>query len=162
MGLDVKNYLTKGNLTSPSPTPSSQPSVTISQGGTVFQMTICPHGIGNCGDNANPNSGGNTNPLHQQRTVTLTFLSSNNQLITTGQGTVSYNQSAQNFQGTVSGTIQPGQYIAKVRLDGFLQKQVPGIVTITQGQHITFPLLSLVNGDTGRTPLRYCWRIARS
>src|SRR5205823_824045 len=59
------------------PIPTSTPSVThtpsptISSGSTSFSLTICPHGLGHCGDNVNANGGGNTTPQHLTKTITL-------------------------------------------------------------------------------------------
>jgi len=41
---------------------------------TNFFVTVCPHGLGNCGDNTAPSFGGNTSPKHPIRNITLTFL----------------------------------------------------------------------------------------
>ena len=52
------------------PTTIIPTSPTITGVNTTFALTVCPHGLGNCGDNANPNSTGNTAPKHQQRVLT--------------------------------------------------------------------------------------------
>src|SRR5205807_2434040 len=49
---------------SPSPTSTSNPSSS-----TTFSLTLCPRGLSNYDDNANPNSGDNTNPLHPPGSV---------------------------------------------------------------------------------------------
>ncbi len=149
----VTTFVLTGSTGGSSPTisqPSLNPSITsnpTSTASTTFFLTLCPHGLGNCGDNVNPNSSGNLNPIHQQRAVTLTFLNAQNQQIGTAQGIVSYNSSAGNFQGSINGNISSGQYLVRVFTNGFIPKQVSGIITITQGQQITIPEVSLVNGD---------------
>lgn len=113
----------------------------------VFMLTVCPHGLGNCGDNANANGGGNSEPLHQQRSVIVTFLNAQSQPISIAQGNLSYSKGGGYFQGTVSSAVPRGMYLIQVKLDGFLSKQIPGIITVAQGQAITLPSISVVSGD---------------
>ncbi|HEV2339429.1 MAG TPA: alkaline phosphatase family protein [Patescibacteria group bacterium] len=131
----------------PTPTSSTPSSGTpVPTGSTTLSLTLCPHGLGNCGDSVSANSGGNTNPVHQQRSVIVTLLAAGTSMPV--QGTVSYNQSAGNFQGSLSvSNLSSGQYTVTVKMDGFLSKQEPGTIAITSGQTITLPSLSLVNGD---------------
>lgn len=125
-----------GNTPNPS---SSSNSITVS-------LALCPHGLGNCGDNIHPGSGGNTTPQHQARSIKISFLNSANQEVGAGQGTVNY--SGGNFSGTVPvSNIPDGQYLLSVKMDGFLSKQIPGIISIVNGQTVTIPSISLVTGD---------------
>ena len=128
-------------------TPTS-PSPSVTHGQATFAVSVCPHGLGNCGDNANPTSMGNTSPKHSTRNVSLTFMSTANTPVATAQATVSYNTSAQNFQGTISlASIPEGQYVITLKMDGFLGKQLPGIFSIKQGQTIQLPEVWVVAGD---------------
>lgn len=142
-----------GINTTPQPTLSPTPTLPISvtpPPGTqaVFSLTLCPHGLGHCGDNQNPNGQGNTNPQHSTRPVTLTVLNANNTSVGSGTGIVSYNTTAQNFQGSVSvAGIPNGNYILIVTMNGFLSKQIPGIIPVSQGQTVSLPSIPLVNGD---------------
>ncbi len=135
------------------PTATTQPTIpqttTPMPGGhTIFSVTICPHGLGNCGDNVNPNSGGNTNPLHPQRNLIITVLNGSNQVVATQQGIVNYNSSGGNFTGNIDmGNLPGGSYLVTLRTDFFLSKQIPGIQIITGGQTNTIPAVSLVAGD---------------
>lgn len=134
--------------TLPSPTQGITSSPTNPQPATTFSLTMCPHGLGNCGDNANQHSGGNISPLHPQRTVAVSVYDASNNLVVIKQGIVSYNNSAGNFQGIIDmGTLVSGSYFVKVKADGFLQKQLPGIQQISTKQTNTLPLVSLVAGD---------------
>ena len=134
------------------PTPTTPPLPTgvptIANGSSLLLLTVCPHGLGNCGDSMHPTGGGNTNPLHPQRPVTLTIFDTNNNQVAKQQGTVSYNQAAQNFQGTVSLTnLASGNYLVKLHMDGFLDTLVPGIQSIKASQTNTIPTVSLIAGD---------------
>lgn len=143
-------------------TPSATPTQSLSQtpsptqtSGISFFLTLCPHGLGNCGDNANPSSGGNTSPLHTTRNITVSFTKANNNPVTGSpfQEQVSHVSSAQNFQKTLSiPNFSSGQYLVTVKMDGFLAKQIPGIISVTQGQQITLPEVFLVTGDIGPVP----------
>lgn len=143
-----------GNTTgiTPSASPSisnSQVTPTITSSGNVtnFSVTICLHGLGNCGDNVS-NSGGNAAPSHTQRNVTVKIFDTNNNQVSQGQGTISYNAAAKNFQGAVSVSGLPaGIYLASVKVDGFLGKSLSGILPITPGQSVSLPALSLTTGD---------------
>jgi hypothetical protein len=85
------------NCTQLSSTPTSANMPTSSSGKTSVSLTLCPHGLGNCGDNANPSSGGNTNPLHTSGSGTLSIFDTGNNQIAVQTGQVSYIYSSQNF-----------------------------------------------------------------
>jgi hypothetical protein len=146
------HLLALGTSTTIAPTPStsSGPTATPTKSTTStinVMVTICPHGIGNCGDNVNPN-GGNRAPQHAQQPVTLTFINSSGTSVSTAQGTVALDTTNESFQGIIPvTTLANGQYLVTVKMNGFLQKQVPGIVTVTQGQPVTFPSVFLITGD---------------
>lgn len=142
------------------PKPSVTPSVTqqptisssptgIPSGNTGFQITICPHDLGNCGDNVNPQSGGNTNPQHTSRMVQVSVLNAQNTLVTQNNSVpVVYNSLSGNFTGLADmGTLASGNYLIHIKTPGFLSGKVPGIISVTNGEVITLPSVSLVNGD---------------
>lgn len=61
---------------------------------------------------------------------------------------MTYNSQAQNFQGTIPiANLASGTYLITIKMDGFLGKQIPGIVSVTQGQQVRIQVVSLVNGD---------------
>lgn len=127
------------------PLPSASPTNAIS-----FFLTICPHGLGNCGDNVSSSSGGNSNPLDTTRNILITLTDTNNNqaLNSPFSGQVTYVSSSQNFLGTISiPNLSNGQYLVTVKLDGFLRKQISGIVRVTHGQTVALPAISVVNGD---------------
>ena len=124
----------------PTSTPSPIPNTT-----TLSFPTILLHGIGNGGDSVNPNSIGNTNPLTPQRTLTVQIYNSSNQLVTTQTGTITYSSVNGAFSGSVNlgSSVPTGSYIIKVKTDKYLERQIPGIIQITQGQTTTIPCFSL-------------------
>lgn len=136
----VSSLVSTNSVPSLTPTPSGNP--------LSFFLTICPHGLGNCGDNVSSSSGGNTAPLHMQRPVTITFSDATNTPVTISEGSINYVSSARNFQGTIPvNNLTNGQYLITIHMDGFLTKQIPGIVTITKDQQVILPEISLVTGD---------------
>lgn len=135
--------------TSPTPTNTVSQTPTSNPNTTVFSLTLCPHGVGNCGDNV-ASTGGNINPLHTTRTIALSMMDTSNHLIggSPFAGQVNYTAATENFQGTVSIPPVPnGQYLVSVKMEGYLTKQLPGIVTVTRGQPVTLAPVPLVTGD---------------
>lgn len=132
--------ITSGVTTTITPTTSNTNGIT-------FITTICPHGLGNCGDNVSA-QGGNINLQHTTRTITFTIMNASNQPVKTAQGILTYNQTTKNFQGNISvGTIASGNYLASAKIDGFLGTKIPGIIAITPNKQITLTPLSMANGD---------------
>jgi hypothetical protein len=114
---------------------------------TPFSVTLCPHGLGNCGDNIST-KGGNTSPKHTTRNITLTTQNASTNQITSISGSVTYNTTAQNFQGTIGiPNLASGNYLVSVKMDGFLKKQFPGIISVNQTQTNTLPSITVVNDD---------------
>ncbi|HEV2339853.1 MAG TPA: right-handed parallel beta-helix repeat-containing protein [Patescibacteria group bacterium] len=129
----------------PTITPTPTPSV------AVLGITVFLHGIGKGGDNISPNSIGNTSPRHPRRTITITFLSQQNQISGSTKGTVNYSNISGNFQGFITSNVPSGTYIIKVALDGFLPNQTSTPVSITAGKTISIPSFSLTNGNINNT-----------
>ena len=127
----------------PSPTPTPPP------GSTSLSLNLLLHGIGKGGDSANPNAGGNTNPLRPQRNVKVEVFNSQNQLVLTKDSLVTYNSSNGSFTGTVDlgSAFASGIYAVKLKSDQFLRKLVPGIQNLTRGQANTLPQTTLTTGD---------------
>lgn len=120
--------------------------------GTVLSLTVLLHGIGKGGDNVNPTSIGTTNPLHPQRTATVELFNVNNQALPVKSGTVTFNSTAGNFQGTIdvgppAGGVATGAYTLKVSIPQYLKRAVPGILSITDGQIVSVPEIRLVTGN---------------
>lgn len=129
--------------------PTVAPTVTVAPGNTSVRLNLLLHGIGKAGDSANPNSGGNPNPLRPQRTATVQVFNSQNQLILTKQGAIVFGATAGSFTGTVDlgTTLTTGVYTIKVKTTQFLNTLVPGIQNLTQGTVNQLPSTVMVNGD---------------
>ncbi|HSW96535.1 MAG TPA: cellulase family glycosylhydrolase [Candidatus Saccharimonadales bacterium] len=148
-GIGLRDHLAALSATlTTAPSGSITPTETAVSG-VKFALALCPHGLGNCGDSVTPNNGGNTNPKHTQRNMTLTILNAASQPVATAAGVITYQQTTKNFQGTVPVSSLPtGQYRVRVTLPGFLSQQYSGIITVSAGnQTITPASLSLVSGN---------------
>jgi hypothetical protein len=133
----------------PIPTVTPTPMITVTPASTTIALKLLLHGLGKGGDTANPNGGGNPNPRRPQRSVTVEILNSQNQLVLTKQGTITFNSSAGNFTGQVDlgSTLATGAYTVKVKTPQFLRTLVPGIQNLTAGTSNQLPVTILVNGD---------------
>jgi Mg-chelatase subunit ChlD len=144
-----KNF---GNMIAPTATPTPIPTTTPTPAATLLNLTIYQHGIGNSGDNTNPNDTNlsNKKPVHTTINADLELFNANNQLIGKGHGPVKYSSSSGNFQGTLEiypNTFPSGKYYLKVKTNFHLKRLVPGILTIIAGQKNTVPPATLVTGD---------------
>lgn len=131
----------------PTPTTIPTPTPTATPQPTTFTLSVCPHGLGKCGDNKNPQSIGNLNPLHPQRTIAVSFVNLHTNQIQHEQTTVTYNNQTQQFEGNLTAVIAPDRYTVKIKMDQYLQKSLPDTVSITGGQTMVLPQVSLVSGD---------------
>lgn len=137
------------------PTPTAQatntpaPTATPVPGATKFALDLLLHGLGNGGDNVNPNGQGNFNLLHPQRDVTVEIYNSQNQLISTKQGMVNFDHTSGSFKGDIDmgSSVTSGIYIVKVKLDQFLRTSIPGIQTIVADSTNDLATTSLISGD---------------
>lgn len=154
----VRAYAMPGDTSNPpitmaptTPQPTAPQTTASPAGGSQsssMQIFICPHGLLTCGDNANPQSIGTPNPLHTSRSVTVTFYDASNQIIATKQTNVTFNSTANTFEGSVdTSNIPSGNYIVTVKMQDYLATQLPGIQTITRGQNIIVPKVSATTGD---------------
>ncbi len=139
-------------------TPTASPTVipmvspTGGQMGTTVALSVFLHGIGNGGDSANPNNGGgNSSPVHQHLPVTIEVYGDNNQVIKTAAGVIDYNPSEGNFKGNIDlGALQSGPYQVKVKVPGYLNQMVPGMILVNSTRIKELPAISLVTGDVNR------------
>ncbi len=135
----------------PVPTNTPIPTATPVPQATKFNITAFMHGIGNSGDNANPNSFSlsNKNPVRQQRNAVVEIYDANNTLVLTKDGLLTYNAGSGNFTGLIDAgtTLTQGTYIVKVKSHQYLRKLFPGFFTITPGDSVTLPTVTFVTGD---------------
>jgi hypothetical protein len=131
------------------PTQTPAPTTPPAAGDTILGFDLLLHGIGKAGDNANPQGTGNTSPTRTQRTATVQVYDSNNNLVATNQGPVTYDTNSGSFKGTVDlgQHVSTGAYTVKVKTDQYLRALVPGIQTLTAGQTNQLPQFSMVVGD---------------
>jgi hypothetical protein len=135
----------------PVPTQIPLPTPTLAPATTYLTLTTFLHGIGNSGDNANPNTStlSNKTPIRQQRNITAYVYNDQNQLTDTQAGTVTYDPANGNYSGSVNfaNTLADGYYTVLVKEDTHLRKSVPGILHIIPQQNNILPSVTLVAGD---------------
>lgn len=132
-------------------TPTDIPTTNSTPVLTSVAITVLLDGLGNRGDNANPTEHdlSNKNPVNPIKTTDVQVFDVNNQLVTTANGSVTYNAADGNFKGTfaLGTTITTGSYTIKIRTEKYLRKLVAGIITLTAGTTNTLPVTALVAGD---------------
>ncbi len=134
------------------PTPTAAlPTATPPLSGTTLSFTAFLHGIGNSGDNANPNSSDFSNkaPIHLTRDVTVLVYNASNQLTASSAGKIIYSATNGNYTGTVGfgDTLPLGDYTVKIKEPTHLQRLVTGIRRITPQQNNIMPVVTFVAGD---------------
>lgn len=137
------------------PTPTAQPTNTPAPtatpvpGATKLAFDLFLHGLGKGGDNVNPNGQGNFDLLHPQRDVTVEMYNSQNQLILSKQGPVTFDSTSGSFKGVIDmgSSVSSGIYIVKVKLDQYLRTSIPGIQTIVSDSTNNMADTSLISGD---------------
>lgn len=118
---------------------------------TTIDVTVFLDGIGNRGDNTNPNdfSLSNKNPKHPTIGADIQVFTLSNQLIASGTGTITYSASTGNYLGDIpiQSGFPSGQYTMKVKADTYLRRQVNGVQKINSGQKNKITTVPLVAGD---------------
>jgi hypothetical protein len=137
-------------VTGPIPTDTPAPTATPVPG-TQFAVTVLIHGVGHGGDNAAPDSQGNRAPIHIQRTAAIQLYDSNNVLIASPTGTVTFDPHDGTYKGiiAVGRALPAGAYITKIVISRHLNKSAVKILTITNGEANPIPLdaVQMVAGD---------------
>lgn len=130
-----------------SQSPSIGPGAAAGRNSTVLTISVCPHGIGDCGDSVVSPGIGNPHPQHPVRTITISLLT-NNKVVAVQQGSVSYDPAAQHFSGTVDmGTVPTGLYSVKYQMTGYLSAMTTQAQSIKARQLNILPLIYLIAGD---------------
>jgi len=139
--------LISGNASS-----SASPGSTDTPGTTTLSFELLLHGIGNAGDNPNPagNDLSNKDPLHPQRNLEVHVYNNSNDIVSTKSGALVYDHDSGSFKGKldIGPTVITGNYIIKIRTDGYLRKLIPGVQKITKLQDNPIPPTALIAGDT--------------
>ncbi len=137
-------YTTPTPTVAPTLTPTPVPAVDA----TLMSLNLKLHGIGKGGDNANPTSLGNQNPIHTQKTISVSMFNSSNQLISNKSGTIVYQSSPGVFTGTIDmgNNLSSGVYSITLKTEKYLTRLIP-IQNIISGQNNSLPQAVLVVGD---------------
>lgn len=153
-GLEIRS----GNITitpqasitlQPSITPQHTVTSTPPNGQTIFTLDVFLHGIGKGGDNMNPGSTGNMNPVRSTREIEIEVYNSNNNLTLTKSGVLTYQNTSGSYKGNINMQgLASGIYTAKVKVAQYLKKNVTGIITVTSGRINSLPVVKLVTGDS--------------
>ena len=118
---------------------------------TSLSLTLFVHGIGNSGDNTNPNDHtlSNKYPLTKNREVTAEVYSIYGTLLSTKKASTAYDNLSGTFKGNVEldSSLPTGNYLLKISLPTTLKKQYPYAVRIVKEETLTLPPIHLVNGD---------------
>lgn len=118
---------------------------------TTLTITAFLHGIGNIGDNANPDahSLSNKKPFHERRQLFVEVYNDQNMLAASKEGTISYNKDNGYYTGVFdfSQSLPEGDYIVKVKEPTHLRKLVDGIIHIKPQINNQITQIALVAGD---------------
>lgn len=130
-----------------------QATITTAPSGpkTGLTLNLFLHGIGNSGDNANPDESSlsNKNPIRPTRQVALSIFDANNELLTTSLGNVTYSSASGSYKGQIDAQNVPsGFYTVRVKMDQHLTRAFPGIQSLDGGQNNALPEVSLITGDS--------------
>lgn len=135
----------------PTNIPSSTPTPTPITSATFLKFaSLKLHGIGNGGDNTNPDLPGNMSPITLTRVLNVEILNVSGSIVSSSQGNIVYDSAAGTFSGVVpiDQSINTNQYLVKVKSEKYLRKQLAGIITITKDQVNQMPEVSLITGDS--------------
>jgi hypothetical protein len=139
------------DISLPTPLVHTQIAQESSNNSTVLSFSLALHGIGSSGDKRNnkDTSLSNKNPLTQQRQVQVYLDTSSGSPILTTTMPVIYDSTSGYFNGKVlfGHDVASGTYKVKVKTAGYLQKDMPDIITLTQHQETVLPLTDLTSGD---------------
>lgn len=124
-------------------------SPTVVQGSTRLSIEVALHGIGKGGDKVNPTSQSPITPIRLQRQVTIDIVNTQNVVILTKQGTVTYDATSGIFKGTIDmgNTLSSGSYTIRMKTNQFLRGMVPSLQTITAGKEHKLAKVTLGTGD---------------
>lgn len=89
------------------------------------------------------------NPLHPRRDLAVQVFNGSNVRVFNGNIPVNYDSNRKVFIGTadLGSSFSSGPHIVSMKLSNTLNKQVPGITTITQGTTVVLPRMTLKPGD---------------
>ena len=133
------------------PAPALSVTPSPDQNATILKFnSVKLHGIGSGGDNTNPNSPGNQNPLIKVRELVVETIDSAGNTYAPVKGKITFNDNSGAFSGDIAldaNTVYDGSYLVKVKSPQYLKKQLTGILTITKGSVTSMPSVTLTTGD---------------
>lgn len=156
LSINSSDYATENILSSSEPayvqiTAPATPTPNNGPLSTILSLNTYLHGIGSSGDNTNPTDSrlSNKSPQHLQKTATAFIYDSQNKLISSNSGNLSYDPAKGYFSGSIDigNSIAQSQYMIKVGVTNHLLRLIPGIQTINPLQTNTLPAVSLITGD---------------
>jgi hypothetical protein len=120
---------------------------------TTFTYTVFLHGIGNSGDNTNPDQFdfSNKSPKHPQKPVIISLYDADNKLAASITGTMQYASASGYFIGSAelaADELQGANYIVKVTSERYLRKRLAKLQTVTIGKANNLSPVTLTTGDT--------------
>jgi Mg-chelatase subunit ChlD len=135
----------------PTATPTPIPTATPIPSKTKLNLTVYLDGIGNRGDNTNPNaySLSNKNPQHTSISADIYMYTTSNNLIASGIGTLTYNATNGNYTGDVPISLgfPSGFYVIKIKTNTHLRRQIEQVQNIVAGSDNVITPVALVTGD---------------
>lgn len=122
---------------------------------TKLSFVVGLDSIGTTGTNTVAlSNNSNKNPKHPQRTIFVEVLDNSNQKVEEVQGDINYvsDENAVNYgkfigKVTLGDDFSTGNYIVKVKVDGRLKKQIPGIQRLEAGKINPMDPVNLIAGD---------------
>ena len=134
----------------PTPTITPNPTSTLTPSKTTISLrNIKLHGIGKGGDTPNPNSVSTTTVLHTSRALSVELYNTSGTLLNTISGNITFSNSSGDFSGDVDvpSTVANANYIIKIKSPQYLRRQLPGFLSLVQGQVNIPTSASLITGD---------------
>jgi hypothetical protein len=133
------------------PTMTPTPSPTPNPDSPKLSVTAFLHGVGKGGDNANPTSNGNLNPVRKQRPFDVQIYNLSLKPVATVTAVLTYNEQAGNYQGTVLVPVsQEAQYQVFVGATSYLRRSLSGAYKLSPQTETKLPNVTLIAGDISR------------
>jgi len=116
---------------------------------TNINFTVYLHGRGRGGDNTNPTSIGNMNPLNTYLPFTVSFYDNKEELVGETLSQLYYDSAAGKYVSyiQVPSYIPTGLYSMKVETESYLKKEIPGFYLIEPYRSYVVNPVRMITGD---------------